>query len=287
MLAPHFSGPLLTGTGDFDLADHTGSYVVVGFMGIPWCGPCMFELPELQLVADEYSALATNPSVVFVVVNFPGSFENQGYIDFAEENDITIPAILYTNTIHADYAIGGFPTTMVIDREGEIVATESGAMSAPGIQEFIEGAGAPAPGAGGDLSTDLDIVFPGDAIDLGEMLMAQWIGLLKPLLGSNGPWPGPDPHQRRLAEAMVMVDRARRIPGQRGRAVGTAALAVAEEQIAAMRRRDRLETALIKEFGSARPYSAIDIKTKERAAKKTAATKRSKGSKGSKGSKKK
>jgi thiol-disulfide isomerase/thioredoxin len=91
--APIVSGQDILGGPAFDLAAHKGSYVFVAFMGLPWCGPCKLELPNLVAVANEYAAAPPTPAVDFVIVNWRISFPISSVATYAKEQGVTFPVI--------------------------------------------------------------------------------------------------------------------------------------------------------------------------------------------------
>jgi thiol-disulfide isomerase/thioredoxin len=111
--APDFTATLLDGS-TVSLSDYRGKPVVLSFWAT-WCEPCREEMPQLQEAYEERDDL------VFLAIDF---MEDQGTVAaFAEENDLTLPIVLdLSGEINFLYHIQGYPTSVVIDREGIISA---------------------------------------------------------------------------------------------------------------------------------------------------------------------
>ena len=250
--APNFSGSLLATPGTFDLADHLGSFVVIGFMGIPWCSPCRFELPEMQVVADEYEANPSNPPVTFITVNEPNFDTDADYVQWVTDEGVTIPAV-HNEDIHTAYGVGAFPTTIVVDPDGEIVGTHVGGMDATGIRDFLDASTAPAPGANESSLSAVDAIAvdPNEQpLDLSELLFGWLFGRPDITDPKPRPEPRPDPRHRRLAHSLALAGQGRALGGPAGAAIERAALAEAEIQVQALHRRSTKEVELSAKFGT-------------------------------------
>ena len=91
--APSVYGADILGGPAFNLSDFKGSFVVIAFMGLPWCGPCKTELPHLAAVPEEYAADPSVPQVHFVMVNYKAEYGNDGIVAHFKEENIPIPII--------------------------------------------------------------------------------------------------------------------------------------------------------------------------------------------------
>jgi thiol-disulfide isomerase/thioredoxin len=118
--APAFSGPLLSGDGEFDLADAKGDVVVLNVWA-SWCPPCRSEAPALQAVSDELA----DQNVQFVGVNVRDNrtdaraFEQEFGLTYPSVVDTTGALLLaFRNTLPPS----AIPSTLVIDREGRLAA---------------------------------------------------------------------------------------------------------------------------------------------------------------------
>jgi thiol-disulfide isomerase/thioredoxin len=105
-----------------------GKVAVINFWGT-WCGPCKFELPEVQKFYEKYK---DNPNVVFLTVDAKDSVEQVK--KFMTEKKYTFPVMMEGD--YLDQAtVNGFPTTWFIDRSGNKVF-EKNSSSRRVVEEF-------------------------------------------------------------------------------------------------------------------------------------------------------
>ena len=112
--APDFSLKGLDGK-DYTLASFKGKYVLLDFWG-EWCYWCMKGMPEMKKYYDKYS-----DKIEFVGINCRDSEEV--WKKTVEEEGLEWTN-LYNGTgneILNAYAVEGFPTKVLIDKEGKIV----------------------------------------------------------------------------------------------------------------------------------------------------------------------
>ncbi len=126
--APDFTLPDLNGT-QVSLAQFRGRPLVINFWAT-WCPPCRDEIPRLIEVYQR-----EKDGVAFVAIsdepaNVVGPF-------------VTKSSIPYVNLLDGDgrvssaYGIKALPTTLFIDRDGEIKVYYTGEMSARIIEEGL------------------------------------------------------------------------------------------------------------------------------------------------------
>jgi thiol-disulfide isomerase/thioredoxin len=130
--APEVSGPLLGGSGSYDLAADRGKVVVLNFWA-HWCAPCRTESPDFDAV---YRATRAS-GVEFVGVNTRETGQGPG-VAFVRNLGISYPN-LYDPTgaltlRFRDFRANGFPYTIVIDRQGRVAAV----YPTPLLREDIE-----------------------------------------------------------------------------------------------------------------------------------------------------
>jgi thiol-disulfide isomerase/thioredoxin len=118
--APAFSGPLLGGSGEFDLAQAKGDVVVLNVWA-SWCPPCRSEAPALQAVSAEL----TDQDVQFVGVNVRDNETDARA--FEQEFGLTYPSVVDTDSalllaFRDTLPPSAIPSTLVIDREGRVAA---------------------------------------------------------------------------------------------------------------------------------------------------------------------
>lgn len=121
------------------LSDYKGKTVFLNFWAT-WCGPCRSEMPDIQKLYESYDTEGDD-AVVILGVTAPGLGQEKdeaGIKAFLDENGYTYPTLMDTNgEIFAEYGISSFPTTFMIDREGNIFGYVSGALNEDMMRNII------------------------------------------------------------------------------------------------------------------------------------------------------
>lgn len=112
--APDFEIELIDGA-TVSLSGYRGEVVLLNFWGT-WCPPCRAEMPALQRTWEEYE----DQGVVFLGVAI---YDEKADVEkFAESYGITYPlGVDILGDLTVDYKVTSFPTTFLIDREGNEV----------------------------------------------------------------------------------------------------------------------------------------------------------------------
>ena len=106
-----------------------------------WCSPCRAEMPEIQKLYEEYSREGEDALIVLGVAG-PGIGQEgteEEITDFLEENGYTYPVLMDPEgSLFADYGIRSFPTTFMIDREGNVFGYLTGQMTYEIMEDIVE-----------------------------------------------------------------------------------------------------------------------------------------------------
>lgn len=120
---PAYKADLIDGH-TFDVASERGNVVFLNLWAT-WCGPCRFEIPELQAMHDKYSGRRFK--VVGVSLDDTGM---DGVKKFAAEHKMTYPIAYDPQGKLADiFQTPVVPTSALINRSGQIVWKKLGAVS--------------------------------------------------------------------------------------------------------------------------------------------------------------
>jgi len=111
--APDFELQNLDGQS-ISLSDFKGKPVLINFWAT-WCRPCVFEMPYLQEIHDEWSG----KGLVVLAIN---RGESSSKVEqFLQSNNLSLPVLLDTKLdVFRRYNIRGIPTTFFIDKDGII-----------------------------------------------------------------------------------------------------------------------------------------------------------------------
>ena len=121
------------------LSDYKGKIVFLNFWAT-WCPPCRAEMPDIQALYEENLENADS-DLVFLAVAFPGhsgETDPEGIKAFLEENGYTYPTLMDSEaSLVSPYYITAFPTTYMIDAEGNIFGYVPGSMTRDIMESII------------------------------------------------------------------------------------------------------------------------------------------------------
>lgn len=124
------------------LSDYRGKTVFLNFFAT-WCGPCQREMPAIETLYKKYGD-NTGDLVVLSLAN-PHTEEGPANNDmspekiaeFMRDNGFTYPALMdRTGEVFRTYGIASFPTTFMIDKDGNVAGYVPG-MLTPSMMESI------------------------------------------------------------------------------------------------------------------------------------------------------
>lgn len=112
---PEYSATWLDGS-KFELASMRDKVVLLNVWAT-WCGPCRYEIPELEMIHKKYEARGF--AVVGVSVDESGP---QAVKEFVDEQKVTYPIALDPEgKLATVFQTSVLPTSVLIDRQGKIV----------------------------------------------------------------------------------------------------------------------------------------------------------------------
>ena len=136
--APAFQGIDLV-DGENISSDDTEGYVRIINFWATWCPPCQEEIPGLIGLQSKYEDRK------LAVIGISLDTDGVGVVErFIEENGINYPVIMATNQMVGDYEdaidtpIRSIPTSMVVDRDGNIVSVHVGFRTREQFEEEIQ-----------------------------------------------------------------------------------------------------------------------------------------------------
>ena len=127
-----------------NIEEYKGKVVVINYWAT-WCGYYVEEMPAFEKVYKEFGS--NEKDVIFLGVAGPKSKENLNNVDvekeevikFLNEHKITYPNLMdETGKSFSEYGIKAFPTTYVINKNGNLEGFVSGAISEEQLRKTIE-----------------------------------------------------------------------------------------------------------------------------------------------------
>lgn len=124
---------------DHTLSGYRGKTIFLNFWGT-WCPPCRGEMPYIQEIYNEYGENSNNIIILGVAApNLGREGSEEEIVSFLEENNYTFPVVMdFAGELVYKYGIGGFPTTFIINEDGEVVNKIVGAMDKENMKMMIE-----------------------------------------------------------------------------------------------------------------------------------------------------
>ena len=123
------------------LSEYKGKVIFLNFWAT-WCGPCRNEMPDIQKLYEEYSAKGEDAEAVILGIAGPEIGQEgtrEEIADFMNENGYTYPVLMdETGELFSQYGISAFPTTFMIDREGNVYGYVTGQMTEDIMRSIID-----------------------------------------------------------------------------------------------------------------------------------------------------
>ncbi len=117
------------------LADYLGDVVLINFWAT-WCAPCRTEMPLLQSTFESFRDQG------FIVLGIDFDESADLVASFGEELGLTFPLLLDPGgKIQQQYKVRGYPTTVVLDREGLIRSYHIGILTQSQLDGYLENVG--------------------------------------------------------------------------------------------------------------------------------------------------
>ncbi len=129
--ASDFTALSLTGQV-ITLADLKGKVVVLNFWG-SWCEPCRNETPDLVAVQRQFSGKGV------VILGAAMAHGDEAAIKtFARKYHINYPILVARSKLLHDYSVMVAPTTVIIDRKGNLVHRQVKAISREDLSHRLD-----------------------------------------------------------------------------------------------------------------------------------------------------
>jgi len=105
-------------THDINFSELKGGNIFLNFWGT-WCPPCIDEWPTIQ---DLYDDKKNELSFVLIAMQ---DKENV-VVEFLKHNNYSVPVYIATSPLPEKFLVRIFPTTFIIDKNGQILKKEDG-----------------------------------------------------------------------------------------------------------------------------------------------------------------
>ena len=121
------------------LDQYKGKTILLNFWAT-WCGPCRSEMPDLQTVYEDYGNNEKDLVVLGVAApNLGQEGSAEDITAFLEENGYTYPTLMNEDaSLFYSYGISSFPTTFMIDKNGNVYGYIMGAQSREVFDDIIQ-----------------------------------------------------------------------------------------------------------------------------------------------------
>jgi len=117
------------------LSDLKGKVVFINFWAT-WCPPCIAEMPSIERL---YQTFKNNKNVVFIMADMDNDYKKaQAFMD---KKSFSLPVYTPASSLPQNIFSGSLPTTIMINKKGEMVFNEKGAgdYGNKKVIEYLEG----------------------------------------------------------------------------------------------------------------------------------------------------
>ncbi|UQA74089.1 TlpA family protein disulfide reductase [Sphingobacterium siyangense] len=120
------------------LSSLKGKVVFINFWAT-WCPPCIHEMPSINQLKKTFKG---NDDIVFLMVDVDNKIDKS--TAFMEKKKYDLPVYVPASNIPSDYLADAIPTTVILDKSGDIIARMEGGRdyTAPeiikGLKELVE-----------------------------------------------------------------------------------------------------------------------------------------------------
>lgn len=129
--APDFTLPDLQGR-PVRLSDFRGKAVVVDFWAT-WCLPCVFQVPELNRLADAHREKG-DVAVIGVSVDVEGPVVVAPWL---EEHGARYTIVFGDEQLAAEFGVFGFPTLVIVRPDGELDSRHVGLVEYQTLEDLV------------------------------------------------------------------------------------------------------------------------------------------------------
>lgn len=121
------------------LADYKGKTIFLNFWAT-WCPPCRREMPDIQKLYEEYPTEGEDAVIILGVAgpNYGQEGSEKDITEFLDKNGYSYPVLMDTKgELFDGYGIYSFPTTFMIDRDGNVFGYVTGQLSEDIMRDII------------------------------------------------------------------------------------------------------------------------------------------------------
>lgn len=105
-----------------DFSQYKGKVVFINLWAT-WCGPCRTEMPSIQSLYEGVD----QSKIQFVMLSLDRDDALPKVIQYVDKNKYTFPVYQPTGSLPAQLQVPSIPTTLIIDKHGNIVSKKVGA----------------------------------------------------------------------------------------------------------------------------------------------------------------
>ena len=126
------------------LSEYRGKVVFLNFWAT-WCGPCQREMPDVQALYEKYGENSGDVVVLGVAnpksAKYPRNQDvsREEVVSFLQKNGYDYPVVMdETGAVFGGYGITAFPTTYMIDRDGNLFGYVPGMLTRSVMEQIVQ-----------------------------------------------------------------------------------------------------------------------------------------------------